>query len=361
MTDNGSCPINTRSYRTDATSNFVLVDGVWKLEGGDLISRGGGRRHRASEMRTDRAGGAGDVRRGTGRRPRRHREQRERWGQGGTVERRGTSDGVDHGESSGGVVSMGMDDVGQIAGIWCRHTGSCCHRRNRRDERDRRSVGALRDVLRRVSRLHHLRLVDVTVTPGGSDPGAVRLCRADVIQLPETLVNPPVDTRRGRQPRDVAGGRRRPTYEPITAEAGSAWITVTPQIGTTTFSFGNGDEVSCDGFGVEIADLESVDEGPCGYTLRQPGDSTITITSTWDLPYSSSAGPGALTPMERTVTLSLRGHRDPDRRRQRLTPRTSVGGAVDAGFGGGLFASEVFDEVDQLLHHLVGEAANLLG
>ena len=56
---------------------------------------------------------------------------------------------------------------------------------------------------------------------------------------------------------------------PISAEAGpSAWITVRPQHESITFDFGNGDSVTCPGTGTPITDLDTHDQGPCGYTYR---------------------------------------------------------------------------------------------
>lgn len=66
--------------------------------------------------------------------------------------------------------------------------------------------------------------------------------------------------------------------------------------------FGNGDSETCDGFGTPIVDLDTVEEGPCGYTYLQAGTFQITAQTTWLLPFQSSSGSGALQPMERTTT-----------------------------------------------------------
>ncbi len=97
------------------------------------------------------------------------------------------------------------------------------------------------------------------------------------------------------------------TITPISAEAGPAWITLTPRHTTTTFDLGNGDTITCDGHGTPITDPDTFDQGPCGYTYRQssPDDRPyqLTITSTWTLPYTSSDGPGTLPPLTRTLTV----------------------------------------------------------
>lgn len=148
--------------------------------------------------------------------------------------------------------------------------------------------------------LNTIRLVDLTITPGDLIP-ALYDEAGDVIELPDPFVNPPVNTG-GVVNLGMWLAVQEASYLPITAEAGPVFITVTPQIASTTFSFGNGDEVVCTGFGVPIVDLDSVEAGPCGYTYLAAGDYILTITSTWNLPYTSSSGPGALTPMDRTVT-----------------------------------------------------------
>jgi hypothetical protein len=91
------------------------------------------------------------------------------------------------------------------------------------------------------------------------------------------------------------------TIAPITAEAGpNVWITVTPEHQTIDFDFGNGDTRTCEGFGEPINDLETFDEGPCGYTYRRSSPDSdpyqVRVGSTWNLPYASSNGSGALPP-----------------------------------------------------------------
>ncbi len=93
----------------------------------------------------------------------------------------------------------------------------------------------------------------------------------------------------------------------ITAEAGpNAWATVSPVQGSVSFDFGNGDVVECRGVGVPIVDLDTLEEGPCGYTYRlsSPEDDPydVTVTSSWDLPYVSSSGSGSVDGFERSVS-----------------------------------------------------------
>lgn len=104
------------------------------------------------------------------------------------------------------------------------------------------------------------------------------------------------------------------TIDPITAQAGpSVWITVAPVLATTTFDLGNGDVVTCEATGVRIEDvhpdLDVVEQSPtCGYTYRRssPDDQPyqLTITTTWQLPYTSSEGGGEIPPLERTLTVA---------------------------------------------------------
>ena len=94
------------------------------------------------------------------------------------------------------------------------------------------------------------------------------------------------------------------TIAPITAEAGpNVWITVTPEHQSIHFDFGNGDTRACDGFGQPISYLETFDEGPCGYTYRQSSPDSepyqVRVSTTWNLPYTSSNGGGTLPPFTR--------------------------------------------------------------
>lgn len=98
------------------------------------------------------------------------------------------------------------------------------------------------------------------------------------------------------------------TFEPLTAEAGPVWATLTAEHDSISFDFGNGDTRTCDGTGTPITDLDTVDEGPCGYTYRRssPDDApyTVGVTTTWNLSYTSSGTSGDLAPFNRTATFA---------------------------------------------------------
>lgn len=88
-----------------------------------------------------------------------------------------------------------------------------------------------------------------------------------------------------------------PAENPVVAraEAGSSWAEVTGTLDRTVFEMGNGDVVTCPGFGEPIPDdaLDTVDEGPCGYTFDHVddiGETTVTITAVWVVTYVLSDG-----------------------------------------------------------------------
>lgn len=87
-----------------------------------------------------------------------------------------------------------------------------------------------------------------------------------------------------------------PRENPVTARASAApgsWAETSATLESTTFDFGNGDEVVCDGIGDPIPESakDSIEPSPtCGYTVREPGTLTITITSTWTVVSTTSRG-----------------------------------------------------------------------
>jgi hypothetical protein len=94
------------------------------------------------------------------------------------------------------------------------------------------------------------------------------------------------------------------------AALAGVWAQVTATASNITVDFGNGDSITCDGLGTPIADtaLDSLDQGPCGYTYRQssPDDDPyrLTITTTYAIDWTTSNGQsGTLTPITRSVTL----------------------------------------------------------
>lgn len=145
-----------------------------------------------------------------------------------------------------------------------------------------------------------LRLVNPNRPPNFE--AAIRDFADELIELPVPNVNPPVDGS-GYVNLGMWLAVEESSYAPITASAGPFWMTVTPTPGTTAFEFGNGDSETCDVFGVPIADLDTVEEGPCGYTYGEAGTYTLAATTTWLLPYTSSGGGGALEPMDRTTAV----------------------------------------------------------
>jgi hypothetical protein len=98
------------------------------------------------------------------------------------------------------------------------------------------------------------------------------------------------------------------TFEPLTAEAGPVWATLTAAHDSITFDFGNGDTRNCQGFGTPIVDENTIDEGPCGYTYRHssPDDApySVGVTTTWNISYTSSGESGVLDPFNRTATFA---------------------------------------------------------
>jgi hypothetical protein len=103
------------------------------------------------------------------------------------------------------------------------------------------------------------------------------------------------------------------TMAPVTAQAGpDTWITVNPVLAATAYDFGNGDSIACEGTGVPIRDvyphLNVIEQSPtCGYTYLQssPEDEPyqLTITATWQLPYTSSDGAGEIFPLNVELTI----------------------------------------------------------
>lgn len=74
-------------------------------------------------------------------------------------------------------------------------------------------------------------------------------------------------------------------------------VVVTAVQASTSFQIGDLQTVTCDGVGVPIVDTDVIEEGPCGYTFRSipDGDAvTITITTSWDVTYTTPVGDGSL-------------------------------------------------------------------
>lgn len=82
--------------------------------------------------------------------------------------------------------------------------------------------------------------------------------------------------------------------EPITVDntivGYSVSVTATPT--STSFQIDDEPAVVCAGFGTPIVDLDTVEQGPCGYTFRDvtavDRPATITVTTTWSIDYTTS-------------------------------------------------------------------------
>jgi hypothetical protein len=79
----------------------------------------------------------------------------------------------------------------------------------------------------------------------------------------------------------------------VVAQAGPVWAAVTVRFRSVAWDMGNGDVVECEGVGSPITELDTVEQGPCGYTYRLPSDlgmRTITVTSQWEAWLTTSEG-----------------------------------------------------------------------
>jgi len=94
------------------------------------------------------------------------------------------------------------------------------------------------------------------------------------------------------------------------AALAGVWAQVTANVAGIQFDLGNGDTIDCDGLGTPIPDwaLDSLDQGPCGYTYPQssPDDDPyqLTITTNYTITFTTSTGAnGTLAPITRSVTI----------------------------------------------------------
>ena len=96
-----------------------------------------------------------------------------------------------------------------------------------------------------------------------------------------------------------------------TAEAGPVWVTITATYNGTRWNMGNGDAFACAGLGTPIVDLDTDEQGPCGYTYEQPSAPKYTggglayaasATGTWSITWVDYTGAtGNLAALERTT------------------------------------------------------------
>jgi hypothetical protein len=97
--------------------------------------------------------------------------------------------------------------------------------------------------------------------------------------------------------------------EPVSvrAEAGAYWAEATATLTSTTWDMGNGDVVECAGAGVAIVDVDTVEQGPCGYTYRRSSPDAepyrVTVTATWAITTRSSIGAGSAGSIDRSTTI----------------------------------------------------------
>ena len=94
------------------------------------------------------------------------------------------------------------------------------------------------------------------------------------------------------------------------AALANIWAQVTADIADIQFDLGNGDTINCNGLGTPIPDsaLNSLDQGPCGYTYPQSSPDNdpyqLTITTNYTITYTTSTGAnGTLAPITRSVTI----------------------------------------------------------
>jgi hypothetical protein len=94
------------------------------------------------------------------------------------------------------------------------------------------------------------------------------------------------------------------------ASLAGVWAQVTAEPTNITVDLGNGDTVVCDDLGSPIPNdaLESLEQGPCGYTYRQSSPDDIpyqlTITTNHAITWTTSSGAaGSLAPIARSVTI----------------------------------------------------------
>jgi len=103
----------------------------------------------------------------------------------------------------------------------------------------------------------------------------------------------------------------------ITASVGPVWATVTARYQRTSWSLGNGDVVECEGLGTPIVDVNTEEQGPCGYTYRWPSAPRFTgagdlayhnsVTGHWVVAFATSTGAsGSLAPIDRTTAFTYR-------------------------------------------------------
>ncbi len=129
------------------------------------------------------------------------------------------------------------------------------------------------------------------------------------IPLPQSQINPPPEGGGGIVNLGMWLAVAPEADRHVHVEAAGMWVDITAHLHETTFEFGNGDSETCEGTGTPISNLDTVEEGPCGYTYTEipPLEPyQLTITSTWTFDVRTSAGPRTLNPMPSTTTIDYK-------------------------------------------------------
>jgi hypothetical protein len=96
-----------------------------------------------------------------------------------------------------------------------------------------------------------------------------------------------------------------------TAAVGPVWVTITATYGLSTWDMGTGEPFACEGLGTAIVDLDTDEQGPCGFTYEQPSAPRFTgggmayeasVTGTWSITWVDYTGAtGTLDSLQRTT------------------------------------------------------------
>ncbi len=101
-----------------------------------------------------------------------------------------------------------------------------------------------------------------------------------------------------------------------TAAVGPVWVTITANYSTSTWNMGTGEPFDCDGLGTPIADTDTDEQGPCGFSYDKPSAPQFTggglaykasVTGTWTITWVDYTGAtGGLNPLDRTTPFDYR-------------------------------------------------------
>lgn len=127
-------------------------------------------------------------------------------------------------------------------------------------------------------------------TPGDLIPGFYGTVIAQ-IQPPISAINPP-----DRAPINLGLwlATEGPTQIVESGPIGPFNASVTARLAETTFDMADGTVVRCQGGGVAIADLDTIEEGPCGHNFTADLDdgAHIAMQGRWEVSYVTSIGSG---------------------------------------------------------------------